>query len=243
MKKIFLFLICILFVRFFPAQVDETKNYVYLFDGTVQYGNIIDFNRGFLQTSKIVIDNNKEFSVYNVKFYKNETGFFGNTGGSGSGGTMFAQCERKGNVNLFKLIQTYYNPGMYNPGFGGMGGMGMGGGYYSGGTTSRTVKYYYNKGFGDLKLATYKNLMVDLVDNKTSVFHLQYYKKARNVQMGCSAAAVGIILAGGAYSLSTGDLRGLLVGFGGGIGFSLVGASFGSTKNKHLKAAIDAYNK
>jgi hypothetical protein len=242
MRKKNIFLTLILSARFLLAQVDETKNYVYLFDGTVQYGNIIDYNRGFLQSPKIAVDS-KEISVYNVKFYKNETGFFGNIGGKGNGTATFAQCERRGNVNLFKLIQTYYNPGMYNPGFGGMGGMGMGGGYYSGGSTSRSIKYYYNKGFGDLQLATYKNLMVDLADNKTSVFHLQYYKKARNAQMGCSAAAVGIILAGSAYSLSTGDLRGLLVGFGGGIGFSLVGASFGSTKNKHLKAAIDAYNK
>jgi hypothetical protein len=238
MKKIILFLTAILSTQLFLAQVDESKNYAYLFDGTIQYGNIVEFRWGFLQAPKILVDN-KEIPVYNVKFYKSETGFFGNVGNKNGSGA-FAQRERKGKVNLYKLIQTQSTGPTYYGGMGGAGGMG---GYYMPGSTTRSVSYYYNKGFDDLKRVTYKDLMVDLVENKTSVLHLSYYKKARNSQNACSLAGLGAVLAGGAYALYTGDLRGMLVGFGGGIGFAIVGAGFGSTKNKHLKAAIDAYNK
>jgi hypothetical protein len=247
MKKIIV-LMCILLTAqiSFAQDVDETKNYVYLFNGSVEYGNIVE-QGGFFK-GKIKLDG-KEFSTREVKFYKGETGFYANIAHIKRGTRTFAQRETKGKVNLYRLVQTSYQPGGYTPGFGGMGG--MGGGYYSGGGVRTSVTYYYNKGFGEVKKASYGNLKEDLADNQKSMLHLSYYKKARNIQNGCMFGSVasligGFVLAANALSNQKPGEKAnnmpLIIGFGGSIVFAIVSAVFAFKKHKHMKAAISAYN-
>jgi hypothetical protein len=247
MKGTCILVISLLCSQVFLAQdVDETKNYVYLFNGSVQYGTIVEQNNGLFMGGKIRVDHN-EFSAKEVKFYKGETGFYANVGNLRGGGSRnFAQRERKGKVNLYKLVQTYYSSGGYTPGFGG-----MGGGYYGGGGMRTSITYYYNKGFGDVKKAIYRNLVVDLSDNRKSMAHLTYYKKAQNAQLGCMLGAFATFIGGSVLMFSSlsakkpGErttLAPMYIGFGGGIALGIASAVYAVKKHKHLKAAIDAYN-
>jgi hypothetical protein len=246
MKRIcFLMLILMCAQVFFSQDVDETKNYVYLFNGTVEYGTIVEQGRGLFQGSKVRVDN-REWSAKDVKFYKGETGFYANIGnGRGGASRTFAQRERKGKVNLYRLIQTYYSSGGYTPGFGGMGGS------YSPGGTRTSITYYYNKGFGDVKKALYRNLVVDLADNKKSMLHLSYYKKARNIQNACVLGSIGSLIGGMVLMVSaTNNKRPgektnftpMYLGFGGSVAFAIGSAVYAFKKHKHLKGAIEAYN-
>jgi hypothetical protein len=240
MKKIIVLLCISLFVQIsFAQDVDETKNYVYLFNGSVEYGNIVEQKMGLFQGAKIRADN-KEWSPKEVRFYKSERGFYANIGpAKGKTSRTFAQRERTGNINLYRLVQTYYTGAGYTSG-GGMGGR-----------SGRSVTYYYNKGFGDVKKANYKNLSVDLVDNKKSLLHLSNYKRAYNMQSGCLFGVFASVV-GGQVIMSIAEKNKrpgeklnyapLFVGFGSAIVFAVATAVFASKKHKHLKAAIDAYN-
>lgn len=85
------------------------------------------------------------------------------------------------------LTSTYNNAAPINN----MRGIGLGG-------TSTTQNYYYNSGFNSLKVATYKNLSVDLQRNPKSIVYLkkrQNAKKKRTMAyvLGGIAMVAGIL--------------------------------------------------
>lgn len=242
-------------------EVDQSKNFLYFFNGTVQYAKTIDYKRPvFLGSASFRVDQDKQ-AVTNVKFYKNETGFFANTVNI-TGSNLFSERIRKGKINLYETAQTVYNPGTYNAGTG----MFMGGG-----GSSTKLKYYYNKGFEDLKRANYTNLLVDLADNPESMKHMLEYKKVKNTQTGFIVAGSGLVLVGiikflssssnetndtssmsssydpystnsSSSSLSSGQTTGIALTLLG-AGLNWIGYFTGLKKYDHLSNAIDAYNR
>ena len=98
-----------------------------------------------------------------MKLFQNEYGFFANPR------PMlltkeFMPCVSQGQINLFELEREYYSSG-YNPNLG-----------FSPSYTKK-INTYYNVGLGNLKLADYDNLSIDLADNLEAMSHLQRFKK------------------------------------------------------------------
>ncbi|HLO59852.1 MAG TPA: hypothetical protein VK179_13985 [Bacteroidales bacterium] len=227
------------------SQVDETRNYVYFFSDSVLYGRIVELRSPMFGGSFLMCDSIKVSKDF-VKFFKGETGFYANTININSSGTStFCQRIRKGKINLYERDVTSYSPGFYSPGFGGPG-------MYSSGMVTRNIKNYYNIGFGDLKKAKYKNLLVDLSDNPESMMHLTKYKSVRKTEtilgvVGGVAVATGLV----AVIATTNHNNGLsksnttpgVVTMLAGAGCMWVSYFYSLSKPKHLRQAIDAYNK
>lgn len=124
---------------------------------------------------------------------------------------------------------------------------------YSPPMMTRTIKNYYNKGYGDIKKAKHKNLLADLSENPASLMYLDKYKKARNAQnifsvVGIVSAVRGVALL--IYDTNkqtvnqpTPNLSYSLATIGAGVVSSWVGFFISLSKPKHLKSAIDEYNK
>lgn len=224
------------------GQIHESKEYVYLFTDSVIYGNV-DYMQPFFGSAYLKVDSLK-VQLYKVKFYKNQTGFFANSKNINFSGTSsFSERVRKGRINLFEKENTTCNPGHFTPT-----------GMYAGGTYYKTILNYYNRGFGDLKKANYKNLSVELADNPESIVYLNKFKSVRNTQNVLYVVG-GAILVGGFATLvnKTSDVdydtepspnvTGNLVAVGVGMGCFLVSYAISFSKPQHLRDAIDAYNK
>ncbi len=104
----------------------------------------------------------------------------------------------------------------------------------------------YNKGYSNLKNASYRNLVLDLADNPESIKHLNNYKKQTKRQtmflVGGLAVGAGTIIALTNKGNKDSSIVPYLLG-----GATSVGAIFFSykiliNKPKHLEKAIKAYN-
>jgi len=223
------------------AQVDETRNYIYFFSDSVLYCRNVElgssFSRGtYLMCDTLVVD------PYRVKFFRGETGFFANTMKINFSGTAtFCERVRRGKINLYERDVTTSSPGFYGPN-----------GMYTSGGATRTIKNFYNKGFGDLKKASYKNLVVDLSDNPESMLYLDKYKKASRKETIFGIAGGALIVGGIATLINAAknspglekpnNTPGTIITVTGAVG---VWTSYFIylSKPKHLRNAIDAYNK
>lgn len=229
----------------FADSIEKFKRYfLYTFTGEIIACKNLEYKTPFLGRSRFIADS-EEYSPSNIKFYKDETGFYANTEAFNfSGLSDFNQRVRKGKINLYEEERTFNTPGGYNSGTG----------FYSPGYTSRRVLYYYNKGFSDLKKANYKNLSEDLADNPESILCLEKYKSISHTQTVLGFVGSGLVIVGFATLMNkTKDWDGSNnqpePDVSGNIATIVVGAScFGVcyvlsfTKPKHLKAAINAYN-
>jgi hypothetical protein len=174
MKKIVLPIVIALFPGFLSGQIDEKpKKFLCLFPDSMIYASDIKYHRQSLGKDYFIVDSLRIYSG-SVKFYNNETGFYAqNENGD------FIRMIKEGRVNLFEYKFTTYQPapGYYNP--------------YTGiyfpslnpPIQETFTKYYYNKGFGDLKKVNYQNLKIDLSDNPESMFHIIKYKSLRKAQI------------------------------------------------------------
>lgn len=188
-----------------------------------------------------------------IKFFKNEDGFFANTRRlTFSGTSTFSERIAEGRINLFE--ETAYDPLVYRRGY-----------RYSNRQPVVEQRMYYNKGLGDLKKVSYSNLKNDMADRAESMNLLDSYRKSMKTSTmlytaaGLSVAA-GMIsfLAKGSsnQSLSRGDGFGasrpggkgpnfttsfLLLGLG--AGFAVGGFSTHASGSRHLENAVDAYNR
>ncbi|WP_114783159.1 hypothetical protein [Botryobacter ruber] len=245
MKKILLLLLG--FIALHPVafgQVDETRNFIYLYSDSVIYARTIDYKTPLLGGAHLIVDARKVKGEL-VKFYQNEKGFFANTSNLNfTGGTTFSERIRKGKINLYELETVNYSPGHFSPGTG----------MYTGGGSSRNIKNYYNIGFGELKKADYKNLSVDLGENPESLAHLNKYKSNTNTQtilyvVGGAAILGGIISFANSGEPQNNEVHATpnmtvpLIGLG--IGGASLWTSYliSLSKPKHLRSAIDAYNR
>lgn len=227
------------------SQTDSTNiRFVYLFTGEKIKSEVVEFRDQFMGSGYFLVGK-EQYSADLVKFYKDAKGFYANTKRLNvASKSVFSKRIISGRVNLFEQEKMYTTPsyidvaGTYNPG-----------------TSSKTIKNYYNKGFGDLKKATYKNLKIDLADSPESIEYLSKYRKYKNVQIVLSIVGGALIVSGiTTYFIKTSDVDrnapnykepnttpNMLVAVAGG---GLVGFSYylSFPKRDKLKKAIDAYN-
>ena len=233
-KTLTLALLCTFFGNAF-AQVDESKNYLYLYSDSVIYGKNIIYE-SWLDGSPHFIVDSKRIHPEQVKFFQSEMGFYANTRDLDiAGRTSFSERIRKGKINLFeKQIRDY--PGYHHT-------------PYSNPQeeTGLTALNYYNIGFGDLKKASYSNLKSDLAEHPASLAQLKEYGKVHKLSkrlllaggIGMLSGVVSLISPGWDRDPRLGLSFGLIVG-GGGL---MLGGLFTSlSKPKYLKKAVDAYN-
>lgn len=211
--------------------------------------NMVSFEKPYLGTRHIIADDNK-YSLKEVSFYQNVTGLWANTKDVRLSITPeFTQCILRGKINLFETQKISYNSGLNNGYSNPITGM------YSHpthiqpmGNPTKTFRYYYNKGLGELKKANYKNLATDLADNPISMEHFTAYKAKNQAQIGLAIAGT-VIAAGCLIGLANNGSHiksntpplviGALVGGGAIIGSYFIYLS----KPKHLHKAIWEYNK
>lgn len=244
MKK-WLTTICLLIGYVSFGQTDSTNiRFVYLFTGEKINSDVVEFRDQFMGSGYFHVGN-EQYSADLVKFYKDSKGFYANTKKLNmTGKSVFSKRIISGRVNLFEQEKMYTTPsyidaaGTYNPGI-----------------SSKTIKSYYNKGFGDLKKATYKNLKVDLADSPESVGYLSKYRRYKNIQIVLSFVGGALVATGiTSYFIKTSDADrkapnykepnttpDMLIAVAGG---GLIGCSYylSFPKRNKLKKAIDAYN-
>ena len=157
-------------------------NYLYLFTGNIISGKTIDLKEPLFGNPHLLIDGNK-FNAHEVKFYSNDEGFFANTIKlQGLSTSSFSRRVRKGRINLYE--RTTYNATAMTygyagtSGFGGHGTYGSVGGFGVGASLPHT-KYYYNKGFDDLKHLDYYSLKNDMADDPLAISALNHWNKTR----------------------------------------------------------------
>lgn len=167
----------------FPS--DTLRSYIYFFNGTVVSGGNI-----MLKKNKIFLDSNV-YLANTVKFINFNGVFYANSKKEGRP-PRFIKREFSSKINFYKEEKniSYYSRGIQLPGF------------YSGNTyipgnytTKHVLKQYYNFGYGDVKKATYKNLLKDIGQNPNSKYYLAMNeKRARTVGIiGITGLGLGIM--------------------------------------------------
>lgn len=232
------------------AQVDESRNFVYLYSGSVIYGKNIRLRHDFFNSLQLRVDS-KPITLQKIKFFKNDEGFFANTKGQDALGQIrLSQRIIAGKINLYqeRPYTTFLD-------------------HTSQVHNERGIKTFYNKGYGDLKKANYNNLKIDMADHAESMDLLENYRKNVNtsnklyIAAGASAVASLVTFLVGAkddYKQAsdgsshgrTGNLRGrngtlkVSMGlFGVGAGLAIGGYSTNRSGLRKLEGAFDAYNK
>lgn len=248
MKSHLLSLLLLAGSQFVFAQVDERKSFVYLYSDSVVYGNVVELKKPLFGASHLRVDSLK-IPADQVKFFQAEKGFFANTKEfSFTGTSQFSERISAGKLNLYEkeTRSVSYSAGMY-------GGMG---------TSTVTIKNYYNMGYGPLKKATYTNLSADLQSNAESMLHLDKFKSTTRTQTVLYGVGGGALLGGIIALVSNmqsespspsgtpqGDVRKnskaiapavAMLGVGAGCFWASYFVSL--SKPKHLKRAVDAYN-
>ena len=253
MKKLFVLIaVVVCSIEIAYSQIDDNSNFVYFFSDSVKYTRVNAFVSPFFKESYLKGDSIK-IKAGLVKFYKNETGFYANTMHLNKEIPSFCQMIVKGNINLYetgpkgsgKRVSPQASPNIAT-------------GEMAVGVTTPISRgagiYYYNIGYEDIRKATYQNLKYDLAGNPASMMHLKNYKTAKTCQIvfGVIAATA---FASGAYMLytevrdvpETGERKHPDVGVSLGLlslggGFSWGSYSYGASKPKHIKKAIERYN-
>lgn len=243
MKHLFLFIfLCVQFVSF--AQVEgalspnsdslSEVDYVYLYTKRIIKGDYVSYENKVFKRNYILVDDER-FELNQVKFYQNESGFFANVQGIGMQ-SGFAEKVQSGEVNLFELEVKTSTPMMNSNGM------------MTGGMMNTSIIDYYNKGFGNLKRATYGNLKVDLSDKPEAKLHLDKYNRIRMTQNGFYIAG-GALLVGSVVAFfnqpdpQNFDVTNTLLMAGAASATGFTAYLIGLEKKSKLKSAITAYNR
>lgn len=236
------------------AQVDESKNFIYLYSDSITYARNIRLRPDFFNSLQLRVDS-RRIPLEQVKFFNNEDGFFANTRKLNfAGATEFSERIVQGRINLFQ--QLSYDPSVYDRGYG----------YRKKRQSAVDIRMFYNKGFGDLKKVSYNNLKLDMADHPKSIDLLAGYKKSINtskilyVAAGASVAAglISFLAIAGNQKLPHNDgfntpnsafinkqanFTASFALLGLGLGFAIGGYSVGVSADRHLEDAVDAYNR
>lgn len=242
MKKALTFGIAYLMAAFTYAQVDESKNFLYLFPDSVVYARNIYLDRDFRGLLYFRADG-RRINPHQVKFFNSEEGYFANTSDLGlAGETSFSERIRKGKINIYEepfidweTRHSYY--GRYRE------------------PTVVYTKNYYNLDLGPLKKATYTNLKSDMANDPQSLNLLKRYGSVKKAEKRFYVAAGTSILAGMAAFYITGTQKQSPGNFstpnfgpsflllGAGAAFGITGFTKTLKAPRYLKAAIDQYNR
>lgn len=232
----------------YAERIERLNRYfVYTFSneiipgGSVEYRKSITDGRSIFEKPHFIIGPRKIVNS-EVKFYKNEDGFFANTKDL-SGSSVYAERIVKGRINLYERVTVSHNPGHFNT---------MNGMYTGGGFTTKKIRDYYNFGFNDLRKANYKNLRDDLSANSNSLALLNKYKSASNAQitfmiiggLAVIGGIAGLISTSGKdYGNDSPTYTGVYIAVGAGVVCEWIGYFISLSKPKHLKSAIIEYNR
>ncbi len=222
-------------LNIFADSIDNLNKYfIYTFSDEILYGDNISYEIRFFELPFVKYDA-KKIDPDNVKFFKNERGFYANTKFINfSGHTDFTTRIIKGRVNLYETEKIRY--GSYSRGK-----------YFYGPTVmTKKIKNYYNIGFRELKNVNYRNLSIDLSGNPESMTYLKKFKSISNTQSILYVAG-GALIAGGVISLLNKDMEEpnispdlIAIGLGGVCIF--VSATLSIPKLGHIENAIDTFN-
>jgi hypothetical protein len=187
MKKLFMALL-VSYAFNANAQLDLSKNFVYLYSDSVIYAGSIKLRPDNFGSWQLRVDSRK-FPTDQVKFFNNQNGFFANTRRTRAmGATTFSERIIEGRINLFQ--ESRYDPFIDDPGYG------YGYGYGNVRPQNVDIRMYYNKGMGDLQKVNYYNLSRDMADRPESMDLLRGYRKSMNTGNIMYAAAGASLVAG-----------------------------------------------
>jgi hypothetical protein len=205
-------------------------SFAYLTSGKIIEGTTVELNRSLLARPSISVDDLK-MKLSEVKFYQGRKGFHANIGKIGFLSTRinFAKKIVDGEINLYEFEKTYvHNNGRTS--------------YMNSYTTKKTYSYY-NKGFGDVRKATYENLSLELRGNPLALSELKKYQTQKYRALGLYAGGV-LLVASSIFSLNRSQEpnlghAGLLVG---GAVLYWSGYLVSRKKHKYLRTAVAMYN-
>lgn len=237
------------------SQVDESRNFVYLYSDSVVYAKKVILRPDGFGSWQLRADS-KRIPRDRIKFFNSNEGFFANTRKLNFVRTAgFSERIIEGKINLFQ--QTNYDPMRYEYGYG----------FSERRQQPVDVRMYYNKGYGDLKKVGYSNLKMDMSDNAESMRLLDGYRKTLNTSKALYTAAGVSIIAGlvsflvkgnetqlssdfpdfgkpnMGSSIKKANFTGSFLLLGLGAGLAVGGVTIHSSASKRLENAVNSYNR
>lgn len=246
------------------AQVQESKNFLYLYPDSIVYAQRVRLHYDPFNTLVLRVDS-RRVPLDRVKFFNNENGFFANTRKLDVfRRSTFAERVMDGKINLYQEIiyDPYYDDSGYINGYG-YGRYGHRNYGYGVARPQVNSRMYFNKGYGELQRVNYKNLMAGMADNPECLDMLAGYRRKMNtgnILYGAAGASfiAGIIswVAGatskqhslgkpGSSSTAMDKDTGFASGFifmGLGAGFAIGGFTIQLSASRQLEHTIDRYN-
>lgn len=240
------------------AQVDQSRNFVYLYSDSVIYAQKIRLRPDIYGSWQIRADS-RRITTDQVKFMSNEDGFFANTRKFNlTRENTFSERVIEGRINLFQ--EASYDPYAFNRGYR----------YRQNRPQAVDTRMFYNKGWNDLQKVNYHNLSRDMADHPESIDLLKGYRKSMNTAKIMYVGAGAAVIAGfvsflanskdkmpdrgsfgpGGFSKGNSDFgfkksnftaSFVLLGLGAALGGG--GALIQMSSTRHLENAIDAYNR
>jgi len=249
MKKLFLVVMACYAITA-RSQTNESKNFIYLSSDSIIYAEHVKLRPDFAGSWVLRADS-RRVPLGQVKFFNNEDGFFATIQKANIFGVN-SLSERiiKGKINLYQ--EVIYNPIPYQVDY-----------YRFRERVPRAIstKMFYNKGYSNIKKASYASLKMDMADNPKSLDFLESYRKSKTVGIAMYVAA-GAAIVGSAVTLFSGngfkttapafgsmpkyEMKNntgsfLLMGLGAGLG--LGGYLIQASGSRNIENAIDAYNR
>ncbi|WP_316841249.1 hypothetical protein [Pedobacter gandavensis] len=245
MKKL-LFSVMACYALTAQSQVQNSKNYLYLYSDSIIYADKIQLRPDFSGYWQLRVDS-RRVPADQVKFFNNENGFFANTRKlTFMRDAEFSERIIEGKINVFQ--ERSYDPYAYD----------WHHRHENHSANPMAMSMYYNKGFGDLKKLKYRNLKNDLAGHPESMKFLNTYKKRSVISKIMYATAGAAIISGCAIFLKPEVLE-KRPGFGSqfkdtnvtpayvlmGLGVGLVAGGYAVdvSKSRYMEQAIEAYNR
>ena len=225
------------------AQIDGSKQFLYLQSGEVVYSNNISQTQGLFKDYYNV--DNRRIELKDIKFINEGKGLYANTKGVLSKNrSMIAECTEKGAINVFELevISTMRT-------------------HSGGSTTTRKIHYFMNKEYNTLQKMTPRNLAPMVQGTNESLMELGKAQSYYNTEMvtsissaTCLVGALGVFFVGLAHYVENDntldpnshfDSKYLIIpciAIGVGTILAITSNVLDRKKNRSLRKAIAAYN-
>jgi hypothetical protein len=170
------------------AQLTKSEHKVLLYSGDIFNGESVVYESPILQPCYFALDD-VTFESSTVAFFQNNHGYFANLGRiHGPNTERYAMRIKTGKLNLFEEVDlsVYGSEELKTEGTSNNQDPML---------ASGEMYEYYSKGDGAVRLASYKNLIVDLSDNERSMTHLKRHRNYKILQWGMIGIGSGIVAA------------------------------------------------
>lgn len=230
------------------AQVDQSRNFVYLYSDSVIYAQKIRLRPDVYGSWQIRADS-RRIPTDQVKFMGNEDGLFANTRKFNlTRVNTFSERVIEGRINLYQ--EASYDPYAFDRGYR----------YRHSRPQAVDTRMFYNKGWNDLQKVNYQNLSRDMADDPRSMDLLKGYRKKINTAKIMYVAAGASIIAGFISIMAdgnrteingfghkvpsmSGDFTKGCILFGAGLAIGGSGALIHLSSTRRLENAIESYNR